>query len=44
MRAVAERGTDEMFSVLQPLTSVEKMAGEFLRFSCAHPHALRFDG
>jgi AcrR family transcriptional regulator len=41
MRRVAQRATDEMFSVLQAFTTVDKMAREYLRFSCAHPH--RFD-
>ena len=41
MRRVARRATDEMFSVLQSFTTVDKMAREYLRFSCAHPR--RFD-
>lgn len=41
MRRVAERGTDEVFSVLQPYRRVEKMCREYLRFSCNHPN--RYD-
>ena len=41
LRRVAQRGTDELFAVLQPLGSVDKMVREYLRFSCAHPR--RFD-
>jgi len=41
LRRVAERGTDEVFSLLQPFGRVEKMCREYLRFSCAHPR--RFD-
>jgi AcrR family transcriptional regulator len=41
MRQVAERGTDELFSILQPVGRVENMCREYLRFSCAHPQ--RFD-
>ena len=41
LHGVAKRGTDEVFAALQPVGSVEKMAREYLRFSCAHP--LRFD-
>lgn len=41
LRQVAKRGTDEVLAALQPFRRVEKMALEYLRFSCAHP--LRFD-
>jgi AcrR family transcriptional regulator len=41
LREVANRGTDEVVSALQPLRRVETMALEYLRFSCAHPQ--RFD-
>jgi len=37
LHRVAERGTEEMYSVLQPLRRVEAMTREYLRFSCAHP-------
>jgi AcrR family transcriptional regulator len=40
MRRVAQRATDEMFSNLQAFTTVDKMAREYLRFSCAHPQRL----
>ena len=41
LHGVAKRGTDEVFAALQPVSSVEKTAREYLRFSCAHPQ--RFD-
>ena len=41
LRRVARRGTDELFAILQPLASVDKMVREYLRFNCAHPQ--RFD-
>jgi AcrR family transcriptional regulator len=41
LRRVAERGTDELFLILQPLRRVEAMAQQYLRFSCAHP--MRYD-
>ena len=41
LQRVAQRGTDELLSILQALTTVDKMAREYLRFSCAHPR--RFD-
>jgi AcrR family transcriptional regulator len=41
LRRVAQRGTDELFSILQAFTTVDKMAREYVRFSCAHPR--RFD-
>ena len=41
LRRVAQRGTDELFAILQPLAGVDKMAREYLRFNCAHPQ--RFD-
>jgi len=37
LRRVAERGTDELYSILQPLRRVETMTREYLRFSCARP-------
>ena len=37
LRRVAQRGTDELFAILQPLTTVEEMVREYIRFSCAHP-------
>jgi AcrR family transcriptional regulator len=41
LRRVAQGGTNELFAVLQPLGSVDKMVREYLRFNCAHPQ--RFD-
>jgi AcrR family transcriptional regulator len=41
LRRVAERGTEELFVVLEPLGTVDKVVREYLRFSCAHPR--RFD-
>ena len=41
LRQVARRGTDEVLSAIQSSTTVESIASEFLRFSCAHP--LRFN-
>lgn len=41
LRRVAERGTDELYSVLRHLRRVETMTREYLRFSCAHPQ--RYD-
>lgn len=41
LRGVAQRATEELYSRLREFDAVEKLAREYLRFSCDHP--LRFD-